>query len=45
MDLQKRWGGLITSRLFGVQSQDIDMAEETWAFFRTKTRLKTKTRP
>jgi polyhydroxybutyrate depolymerase len=33
---QKRPDGLLAKRLFGTQNQDIDTAEEIWAFFKTK---------
>jgi polyhydroxybutyrate depolymerase len=37
-EFEKRGGGLIAHRLFGTQNQDIDMAEEIWAFFKGKRR-------
>jgi polyhydroxybutyrate depolymerase len=37
-EFDRRGGGLIANRLFGAQNQDIDMAEEIWAFFKNKSR-------
>jgi polyhydroxybutyrate depolymerase len=37
-EFERRGGGLIANRLFGAQNQDIDMAEEIWAFFKGKHR-------